>query len=192
TDACGNTATAQQVFTVTDNTPPGFTSVPAATTIAFPITRPFGTPTATDACGLVSITNSDATTNGTCANEYIVTRTFIATDACGNTATAQQVFTVTDNTPPVFTSVPAAQTIECPLTPTFGTPTATDACGLVSITNSDATTNGTCANEYIVTRTFIATDACGNTATAQQVFTVTDNTPPVFTSVPAAQTIECP
>ena len=58
---------------------------------------------------------------GTCANEYTLTRTFIATDACGNTATASQTITVTDNTAPVFTSVPAAATIECPLTPSFGT-----------------------------------------------------------------------
>src|SRR5512145_2205921 len=192
TDACGNTTTASQVITVTDNTPPVFTFVPPAETIECPLTPSFGTPTATDACGTVSITNSDATTPGTCANEYTVTRTFTATDACGNTTTAIQVITVTDNTPPVFTFVPPAETIECPLTPSFGTPTATDACGTVSITNSDATTPGTCANEYTVTRTFTATDACGNTTTASQVITVTDNTPPVFTFVPPAETIECP
>src|SRR4029453_14371950 len=102
-------------------------------------------------------------------------------------ATAQQAITVTDNTPPVFTSVPVAATIECPLTPSFGPQTPTDACGQVTFLTADSTTNGACANEYIVTRTFIATDACGNTATAHQVFTVPVNTPPVLTSVPVAQ-----
>src|SRR4029079_14633882 len=192
TDACGNTATASQTITVTDNTAPVFTSVPVAATIECPLTPSFGTPTASDACGTLSITSTDASAPGTCANEYTLTRTFIATDACGNTATASQTITVTDNTAPVFTSVPAAATIECPLTPTFGTPTASDACGTVSITSTDASAPGTCANEYTLTRTFIATDACGNTATASQTITVTDNTAPVFTSVPVAATIECP
>jgi hypothetical protein len=47
-----------------------------------------------------SVTFTDATTPGTCANNYTITRTFSATDACGNTATASQAITVIDNTPP--------------------------------------------------------------------------------------------
>src|SRR5204862_611413 len=112
--------------------------------------------------------------------------------ACGNTATASQVITVTDKTAPVFTSVPAAANIECPATPTFGTPTATDACGTVAITSTDTTTPRTCANESVVTRTFTATDACGNTATASHRNTAPDNAAPVVTSVAAAATIEYP
>ena len=40
------------------------------------------------------VTFTDATAPGTCANNYTVTRTLSATDACGNTATASQVITV--------------------------------------------------------------------------------------------------
>jgi hypothetical protein len=112
-----------------------------------------------DACGNVSITSTDASAPGTCTNEYTLTRTFIATDACGNTATASQVITVEDNTAPVFTSVPACCYHRVSAHSTFGTPTASDACGNVSITSTDASAPGTCTNEYTLTRTFIATDA---------------------------------
>src|SRR4029079_13868270 len=126
-------------------TAPVFTTIPAAATIECPLTPSFGTAIASDACGTVNITTSDASTPGTCANEYTVTRTFTATDACGNTATATQTITVEANTAPVCTTIPAAATIECPLTPSFGTATASDACGAVTITSADVTTNGACA-----------------------------------------------
>jgi hypothetical protein len=60
-----------------------------------------------DACGTATVTFTDATTPGSCANNYTVTRTFSATDACGNTATASQAITVIDNTPPVLAGVVA-------------------------------------------------------------------------------------
>ena len=79
----------------------------------------------------------------TCANEYTVTRTFTATDACGNTATASQVITVEDNTAPVFNTVPAAATIECPANTKLWYCNCYDACGTVRPLHlSDATATG--------------------------------------------------
>jgi hypothetical protein len=66
-----------------------------------------------------TVTFTDATTPGSCANNYTVTRTFVATDACGNTATASQAITVIDNTPPVLAGVGGPSTINCPATPSF-------------------------------------------------------------------------
>ncbi|MBF6640195.1 hypothetical protein IVB69_01755, partial [Flavobacterium sp. J49] len=60
---------------------------------------------------------------------YSVTRTWTATDACGNASTATQTITVTDTTAPVFEALPAPSTISCPATPEFAQATATDACG---------------------------------------------------------------
>ena len=37
----------------------------------------------------------------------------LGTDECGNSATASQTITQVDTTDPVFTSVPADETIEC-------------------------------------------------------------------------------
>jgi hypothetical protein len=192
TDACGNTATASQAITVIDNTPPVLAGVGGPSTINCPATPSFSSPTASDACGTATVTFTDATTPGTCANNYTITRTFRATDACGNTATASQAITVIDNTPPVLAGVGGPSTINCPATPSFSSPTASDACGTATVTFTDATTPGTCANNYTITRTFRATDACGNTATASQAITVIDNTPPTLTGVGGPSTINCP
>src|SRR5678810_65208 len=129
---------------------------------------------------------------GTCANAYTKTRTWTAVDACGNQSTASQTITVEDNTPPVISGVGGPQTIYCPATPVFSTPSASDACGTSSLTFSDATTPGTCANAYAKTRTWTAVDACGNQSTASQTITVEDNTAPVITGVGINATIYCP
>ena len=42
--------------------------------------------------------------------------------------TASQTITVHDTTAPVIAALPAPSTIECPATPVFAAPTATDAC----------------------------------------------------------------
>ncbi len=123
---------------------------------------------------------------------YTITRTFTATDGCGNTATATESFNVTDNTPPTITGVGTGGNVVCPAAPVFSTPTATDACGSATITSSDATTAGSCANSYTITRTFTATDGCGNTATATESFNVTDNTPPTIIGVGTGGNVVCP
>ncbi|MCS6930544.1 MAG: hypothetical protein NZM43_13735, partial [Saprospiraceae bacterium] len=82
---------------------------------------------------------------------------------------------MTDNTPPVFTSVPGPITINCndPLPPLVN-PTASDACSpYVHITFLGNTPSGSgCASDYTVIRTWRADDLCGNSATATQVITV--------------------
>jgi hypothetical protein len=191
TDACGNEATAIQVITVEDTTAPSFTFVPADYTTACDAVLSLETATASDNCGDVDVTVSESTVNGDCANEYTLTRTFTATDACGNTATATQVITVEDTTIPAFTFVPADYIAECDQTLSLEDATATDNCGDAVVTVTEITTPGACANEYTLTRTFRATDACGNLATAVQVITVEDTTVPNFTFVPADYTTEC-
>ncbi|MBK7213939.1 MAG: gliding motility-associated C-terminal domain-containing protein, partial [Bacteroidales bacterium] len=192
TDNCGNFATGSQVITVQDNTVPVIT-VPANVTVECSAVPAVGTATATDNCDTdVTVTYEGETrTNGTCADSYTLTRTWKATDNCGNFATGSQVITVQDNTIPVIT-VPANVTVECSAVPAIGTATATDNCDSdVTVTYEGETrTNGTCADSYTLTRTWKATDNCGNFATGSQVITVQDNTIPVIT-VPANVTVEC-
>src|SRR5258707_11342313 len=84
---------------------------------------------------------------------------------------------------PSIGSAGANTTIDCPATPSFTPPTASDACGgaTVNVLVPDVTTAGTCANKYSVTRTWDATDACGKQSrTARQTVTLTDITPPTI------------
>ena len=194
TDACGNSSTASQTINVQDLTPPVISSLPAPSTIGCTSTPSFATATATDACdGSPSLTFNNVTTAGTCSNNYSVTRTWTATDVCGNSSTASQVINVQDITAPVIASLPAPSTINCPATPSFVTATATDECtGSPTLTFSNVTTAGSCANNYSVTRTWTATDVCGNSSTASQVINVQDITAPVIASLPAPSTINCP
>src|SRR4029079_8333498 len=131
--------------------------------------------------------------SGACAGSYSVTRTWTATDDCGNSSTASQTINVHDVTAPVIAALPTASDINCPSTPSFATATASDDCGSAfSLTYNDVTTAGACAGSYSVTRTWIATDACGNSSTASQTINVHDVTAPVIDPLPSASDINCP
>ncbi len=194
TDLCGNTSTASQTINVLDISGPVFDPLPAISTINCPATPVFAVATATDACGSAfTLTSNDITTPGACAGTYSVTRTWTATDACGNTSTASQTINVQDITAPVIDPLPAVSTISCPLTPVFAVATATDNCGSAfTLTYNDITTPGACAGTYSVTRTWTATDACGNSSTASQTINVQDISAPVINALPAVSTINCP
>src|SRR5690606_1427773 len=61
----------------------------------------------------------------------------------------------------------------------LGVATASDACdGTPTVDYADAITGGACPQEYVITRTWTAEDADGNTATCIQIITVDDSTPP--------------
>ena len=190
TDACGNASTAVQTITVEDTTAPEFASVPADYTVECSDDMPMEAASATDNCGPVTVTEEVATTPGGCAGEYILTRTFTATDDCGNSATAQQVITVEDTTAPEFTFVPADYTVECSDDMPMEDAAATDNCGTVDVTVMSETTAGDCPGHYTITRTFTATDDCGNQSEAIQTITVEDTTAPEL-SIPADYTVEC-
>ncbi|MFV5691198.1 T9SS type A sorting domain-containing protein [Flavobacterium sp. LT1R49] len=194
TDDCGNTATCSRTINVQDTTPPVITCPTVVSPINCPATPTFGTATATDTCDpSVAITFADVTTPGNCPGNYSVTRTWTATDDCGNTASCSRTINVQDTTPPVITCPTVVSPINCPATPTFGTATATDTCDpSVAITFADVTTPGNCPGNYSVTRTWTATDDCGNTATCSRTINVQDTTPPVITCATVVSPINCP
>lgn len=51
---------------------------------------------------IVSMTN-EVSAPGICANSFILSRTYTATDVCGNFASCVQTITVADMTPPTIT-----------------------------------------------------------------------------------------
>ena len=123
-----------------------------------------------------------------------ITRTWTATDACGNFVSMDQTITIEDTTDPVL-SIPPDVTIECDddsSPATNGTATATDNCDAGPIvTFSDATSAGACANASTITRTWTATDVCGNSVSADQIISIEDTTNPIITACPTDQTISC-
>src|SRR5439155_990113 len=160
-------------------------------TIDCPATPSFATATASDTCDPApSLTFNDVTTPGSCPQNYSVTRTWTAVDACGNSSTASQTISVRDITAPVIAALPAASTIDCPATPSFATATATDTCDANPTLTFVDTSSGSCPVVHV--RTWTATDACGNSSTASQTISVRDITAPVIAALPAASTIDCP
>src|SRR5690606_9900227 len=118
-------------------------------------------------------------------------------DECGNSATVRQVVTVQDRTAPVFTILPPANiTVNCHEVPAAPVLTATDNCSGNNVTVAYSfrkqILSATCINNYRLTRTWTATDECGNQAVATQIVTVIDTTGPIFNApVPQDMTVSC-
>jgi hypothetical protein len=126
-----------------------------------------GLATATDDCGVASITHADSAEPGVCPVKEVITRTWTATDICGNSSSCAQIITVEDTQPPVIAGCPAGMTLECDhVIPPAPTLIANDDCdGAIVATLDEQLTPGICAREYTITRTWTAVDACGNAAT---------------------------
>ncbi|NOT32013.1 MAG: hypothetical protein HOP15_16325 [Planctomycetes bacterium] len=195
-NGCGDTVTCEQEITVTDTTPPVISCPGNASVDCSASTDPAstGSASATDDCsGVASISHSDSTAAGNCAGNYVITRTWTATDGCGNSSSCTQTITVTDTTPPVI-SCPGNASVDCSASTdpaSTGSASATDDCsGVASISHSDSTAAGNCAGNHVITRTWTATDGCGNSSSCTQTITVTDTTPPVI-SCPSGAVVDC-
>ena len=114
-----------------------------------------------------------------CNTDQFVYRVCNQTSGCCAEATV--TITMGDNTHPVLTNIPADITISCDdVIPSFPTVTAFDNCPGVTMEFSENSTQhfaGACGT-YSITRTWKATDFCGNSATGKQTVTVVDQTRP--------------
>jgi len=186
TDACGNSVSAVQTITVVDTTDPVL-SVPADVTVecdADSSSASTGVATATDNCDPApAVTESDSVAAGTCLQESVITRTWTATDACGNVASEIQTITIVDTTPPSL-SVSGAQ-FECDgagnvgnISTWLASAVGADGCSDVTVTENYAGLIGSCPGTGAAEVTFVAIDACGNNAERTATVTVIDTTAP--------------
>src|SRR5207244_3556714 len=146
---------------------------------------------AVDVCGSATVSFSDSVSN-ICGNAQVITRTWTATDECGNSTNRAQTITVRDTTRPTL-HIPANAVLQCPAdtsTNATGVATAEDTCSPVTIRFNDSVTNR-CGNTKVIARTWIATDECSNTVSAVQMITVRDITPPSLVC-PTNLVLECP
>jgi uncharacterized repeat protein (TIGR01451 family) len=146
---------------------------------------------ADDDCGNVTVTwEGDQSDGNTCPE--VITRTYRATDGCGHFTECTQLITVDDTTAPVITSCPDPVTVECPdevPDPNVGLVDADDNCGTPVVTwEGDQSDGNTCPE--VITRTYRATDSCGNFTECTQLITIDDTTPPLITC-PDPDTVQC-
>jgi uncharacterized repeat protein (TIGR01451 family) len=205
TDGSGHTASAVQHITVSDNTPPViFAPADASYTCpeqvpALSASQAFGPSIIVnnqevpgpvfDNCGVQSVTASETRSGvGSLLSPLVITRTYTAIDVHNNSASAVQIITVTDGTPPTITAPPDVTAYTGPNATTcdtvvsnavLGTASAQDNCAGVTVSRSPS------GNTFPVGTTSVvwtARDWAGNIATATQQVTVIDNTPPVITT----------
>ncbi len=198
TDASGNTATCSFTVTVNDTEAPGITC-PSDITVNCQddnSSASTGTATATDNCtdleSIIITQTQTSTQNANPANaghyNYVISRTWKATDESGNYSECIQTITVHDVTAPLITC-PANVTVNCQDNNTStatGVATGTDNCSAVAITQTQTSTqNANPANaghyNYVISRTWRATDVTGNYSECVQTITVQDVTKPVIT-----------
>ena len=92
-----------------------------------------GTATATDSCDpALTMSNVDSVTLGACPGESSISRSWTATDDCGNASTCAQSIQIVDTTPPAI-QCNAPSTIIPPDAPISFTATATDNCSAPSV-----------------------------------------------------------
>ncbi len=121
----------------------------------------------------------DTSASSVCPMNCEVTLT-VSTGAWPEVTSTASV-TITDTIPPVLDGVPADVTVECASIPEPATVTATDNCDSSPTLNYiESRTDGSCPSDYTLTRTWSATDGCGNQTIATQTITVVDTTPPVI------------
>lgn len=116
------------------------------------------------------------------------TRVIATSPVNGDTASFNVI--VKDVEIPKIVSSPAAVTVNCAaLVPAVNTAlvTATDNCSVVVSHVSDVITNQTCANKYIIKRTYKVEDPSGNTAFCEQLITVDDNVAPQINGLSLSQ-----
>jgi hypothetical protein len=195
TDKIGYTRSVVQTVTVTDNEKPVITA--AANITLKNTTGKCGAsnlllvaPAVSDNSGVASVTNNAPALLPT-GNTLV---TWVATDVNGNSSTVTQTVLVQDAEAPVFKTVAADVTVSCNAVPSLVSPVVTDNCDASpSVTFSQTSTQLSNTNlagryNYTITRTWVAKDIAGNTATAKQVITVADKTAPTL-SVPANITV---
>jgi hypothetical protein len=185
TDAVGNTATCSSIITVEDHQEPV-------------ITAPSNIAVNTDAgvCYATNVSLGTASTSDNCPGETvsnnapiqfpkgITTVIWTVTDASGNTKTATQTVTVSDNQNPTIVAPPAVN-----VTPdnssctaknvSLGSAVTGDNCSGTTVTNN-APAIFPLGNTIVIWK---VTDASGNSATANQIVTVAVS-PPITVSIP--------
>ena len=174
TDASGNTASATQLVTVSDTIAPIITAPSNINVVSDSDSCEasgviLGNPITSDNCTVLQ-TSNNAPQNFPVG---VTTVTWTVEDTAGNSSSAIQIVTVSDTTPPVL--IPPQDIVSNSCSIILGLPTITDNC---SFTYSNDAPDSFSTGITIVTWT--ASDSYGNTVTATQNVSFSDNTLPTI------------
>jgi len=149
---------------------------------------------------LMFFESSTQIVDGSCREyDYDISRSYVATDACGNMSSILNVIEVRDGTPPDFRR-PSNVNLDCTQDPfdleLTGEPfdfsddcTPTDS---LEVTFTDEViSDAVCGDNFNVRRTWRVTDRCGNSRVRQQVIRVRDELDPTFTAPAAEVSVDC-
>ena len=202
TDGCGNTSSTNVIYSWTVNTTaPVIHGAPTNSYLGCnPTNLPTGSSvtngmTASATCGSASLSVSNLLTTNGCLLTNVFT--IKATDGCGNSSSTNVVYSWTVNTTaPIIHGAPTNSYLGCNPTnlPTCGSVTngmsASATCGSASLSATSVLTTNGCYLTNVFT--IKATDGCGNTSSANVVYSWTVNpTAPVIHGAPTNGYLGC-
>ena len=113
-------------------------------------------------------------TDGGCAGSYSITRTWTATDSCGNSSNASQTINVEDKSGPITTTIyNSTITANCDAIPVQPELVFTDTCSSINSTIYTETINNQTADSYVINRKWVVSDSCNNSSEFVQTVNVT-------------------
>ncbi|ATA67592.1 hypothetical protein CGC48_02445 [Capnocytophaga cynodegmi] len=136
--------------------------------------------TATDNCSEnIQVTKSQENKeeNG---NKVIIYK-WEASDDCGNKVTHTQKITVIPSEINFVGELPKNMTVTCEKEiPSVPTLKVSGSCNPKVVYNGETKSNEKCKNDYVLTRSWTATNDCGKTITHTQIITIKDDVKPTF------------
>ncbi len=198
TDCVGNVREHVQVITVIDTQAPTFVeTLPIDITVSCDNVPVAAVLTAQDSCdpNIMVLFDEQITDTDSCGSNYIITRTWSASDCAGNPISHTQIITVEDTTAPTFVeALPTDITVSCDNVPVAAVLTAQDNCdpNITVFFDEQITDTDSCGSNYTITRTWSTADCAGNPVSHTQIITVEDTEVPQFVeALPQNMTVMC-
>ncbi|MFY8137390.1 MAG: choice-of-anchor L domain-containing protein [Flavobacteriales bacterium] len=194
-DICGNESIFTQAINLIDSTFPTIAVQPENITVECGDDYPAFIPEFSDNCDedlSFSAISNIGFDEELCGD--LISQSWSATDNCGNTTTVSRIITIVDTTNPYFTETPMSYSVSCEDAEEiiFDQASAGDVCdNEVTVDANNVIIPGNCPGNYVIERTYTATDDCGNFVNYVQTITVFDNAGPDFTFVPENATVSC-
>lgn len=170
-----------------DRVPPQLAACPSNLAVECPSEiPPPASVTANDSCdGAIVPALSESTEPGPCPNAYTLTRTWTATDACGNLASCAQLITVNDTTAPVIGSSPPIAAIYASQSAAENAASAAALMATSDNCTGQLTPSASTVGDCTATITVTVADACGNVSNSVQFETQIDESAPTILTCPA-------